>query len=63
MDARAGKVAEAEEAGVEIEAIQAALTHSKRDRTLRYSRQRRTKIAKVAEARGAKRAREEGGTA
>jgi hypothetical protein len=34
--ARAGGATEAEEAGADLEAIQSALTHSKKDMTLRY---------------------------
>jgi hypothetical protein len=36
MDSRAGGATEAEEAGVALDAIQGALTHSKKDTTLRY---------------------------
>lgn len=56
MDARAGGATEAEESGAAIEAIQSALTHSKKDTTLRYIRTRSTKIAAVAEARSKRRA-------
>jgi hypothetical protein len=62
MDARAGGATEAEEAGADVEAIQSALTHSKKDMTLRYIRRRSSKIAAVAEARTNKRAQNEGGT-
>lgn len=51
MDARAGGATEAEEAGAAIEAIQDALTHSKKHTTLRYIRKRSKRIADVAEAR------------
>jgi hypothetical protein len=60
MDARAGGATEAEESGAELENIQAALTHSKKETTLRYIRQRGTKIAAVAEARSRKRAADQG---
>ena len=59
MDSRAGGAAEAEEAGAAIDAIQAALTHSKNEKnetTLRYIRRRSSKIATVTEARQRKRA-------
>jgi integrase len=56
MDTRAGGATEAEEAGVEIAAIQDALTHSRKDSTLRYIRRRTSKIAFVADARERKRA-------
>ena len=56
MDSRAGGAVEADEAGAEFAAIQAALTHSKPDRTLRYIRGRSKRIASVADAR--RRARE-----
>lgn len=58
MDSRAGGATEAEEAGVPLELIREALTHSKQDTTVRYIRRRSTRIASVAEAR--KRAREAG---
>lgn len=61
MDARAGGATEAEESGAELEAIQGALTHSKKETTLRYLRTRSTKIAAVADARSKKRAADEGG--
>ena len=38
MDSRAGGATEAEEAGAALDAIQGALTHSKKDTTLRYIR-------------------------
>lgn len=60
MDARAGGATEAEESGAELEAIQAALTHSKKETTLRYIRRRSTKIAQLADARDRKRTSEEG---
>jgi hypothetical protein len=56
MDARAGGATEAEEAGAAFDAISDALTHSKKETTLRYIRRRTTRIASVAEARAAKRA-------
>jgi len=55
-----GGATEAEESGAELENIQAALTHSKKETTLRYIRQRGTKIAAVAEARSRKRAADQG---
>jgi hypothetical protein len=61
MDSRAGGATEAEEAGAAIDAIQSALTHSKKDTTLRYLRQNKTKIATVAEARTRKRAADSDG--
>lgn len=61
MDSRAGGATEAEEAGAAIDAIQGALTHSKKDTTLRYLRQNKTKIATVADARNRKRVADEGG--
>jgi hypothetical protein len=61
MDSRAGGATEAEEGGATTDAIQGALTHSKKDSTLRYIRRNSTKIATVAEARGRKRAADEGG--
>jgi hypothetical protein len=61
MDARAGGATEADESGAELDAIQAALTHSKGSTTLRYIRRGRTrKIELVAEARAKKRASEGG---
>ena len=51
MDSRAGGAVEADEAGAEFAAIQAALTHSKPDQTLRYIRGRAKRIASVADAR------------
>jgi integrase len=62
MDSRAGGATEAEEAGAEIDAIQGALTHSKKDTTLRYIRRSSKKIADVAEARNRKRTADDGGT-
>jgi len=61
MDSRAGGATEAEEAGAAIDAIQGALTHSKKDTTLRYIRRSSAKIATVAEARARKRAADQGG--
>ena len=63
MDTRAGGATEAEEAGAAIDAIQGALTHSKKDTTLRYIRRSSKKIADVAEARNRKRAADDCGTA
>jgi hypothetical protein len=63
MDSRAGGATEAEEAGAAIDAIQGALTHSRKDTTLRYIRRSSKKIADVAEARNRKRAADDGGTA
>jgi integrase len=60
MDARAGGATEAEESGVALEAIQASLTHTKKETTLRYIRRRSTKIAAVADARTQKRAADQG---
>ena len=62
MDSRAGGATEAEEAGAAIDAIQGALTHSKKATTLRYIRRSSSKIATVAEARSRKRAADEGGS-
>jgi hypothetical protein len=59
MDSRAGGATEAEDSGADLDAIQAALTHSKKETTLRYIRRRATKIATVAEARARKRASED----
>ena len=56
MDSRAGGATEAVEAGAELEAIQDALTHSKKDMTLRYIRRRTKRIATVADARNQRRA-------
>ncbi len=64
MDTRAGGATEAEEAGVEIAAISDALTHTQQRTTVRYIRNRSTKIASLQEARNAKRAADRGdGTA
>jgi hypothetical protein len=51
MDSRAGGATEAEESGADLEAIQDALTHSKKEMSLRYIRRRTKRIATVAEAR------------
>ena len=59
MDSRAGGATEAEEAGAALDAIQGALTHSRKDTTLRYIRRNTAKIATVAEARSRKRAADE----
>lgn len=56
MDSRAGGVTEAEEAGVPLDTIRDAATHSDARTTVRYIRRRSTRIASVAEARAAKRA-------
>jgi hypothetical protein len=47
-----------------LEAIQSALTHSKKDMTLRYIRRSSSKIAAIANTRSSKRAAEQnrGGT-
>ncbi|WP_051334323.1 tyrosine-type recombinase/integrase [Bradyrhizobium sp. Ai1a-2] len=64
MDARAGGATEAEEAGANLEGIQANLTHTKKEMSLRYIRRRNKKIVAVAEARKQSRAvGEDGGTA
>lgn len=55
MDSRAGGTTEAEEAGAAFDAIQDALSHSKKETTVRYIRRRSTRIASVAEARAARR--------
>ncbi len=59
MDSRAGGTTEAEEYGANLEAIQDALTHSKKEMSLRYIRRRSTRIASVAEARSRGRAASE----
>jgi integrase len=56
MDSRAGGATEAEDSGADLDAIQAALTHSDKRTTLWYIRQRSRKIATVADARARKRA-------
>ena len=61
MDSRAGGATEAEESGVDLDAIQANLTHADKEQTLRYIRDRSTKIAIVAEALARKRARDDEG--
>jgi Phage integrase family len=63
MDSRAGAATEADEAGADLDAISAALTHNESRTTVRYIRRRNAKIAGVAEARARKRAADEGGTA
>jgi hypothetical protein len=60
MDTRAGAATEAEEAGVALDAISAALTHSESRTTVRYIRRQNAKIAAVADARARKRASDEG---
>jgi hypothetical protein len=61
MDARAGGATEAEEAGAALEQIQASMTHTQQDTTLRYIKRRSKKIADVAGLRAAKRAADEEG--
>lgn len=51
MDARAGGITEAEEAGAPLEDIQAGATHEDKRSTLRYVRRRTRKIVSVAEVR------------
>jgi hypothetical protein len=60
MDSRAGGLTEAEEAGVDIELIKDAATHTRRDTTVRYIRRRAAKIAMVQVARNAKRVSDSG---
>jgi hypothetical protein len=62
MDTRAGGATEAEESGADLEAIQDALTHSKKEMSLRYIRRRSTRIATVAQARNRQRAAQAGGS-
>jgi hypothetical protein len=60
MDTRAGGATEADEAGAALEAIQGSLTHAKDGSTLRYLRRGRSKqIGLVADARSARRHREQ----
>lgn len=61
MDARAGGATEAEEALADTDLIQAGLTHSKKETTLRYLRRNRKKIAAVAEIRKQSRTADDGG--
>ena len=61
MDSRAGGVTEAEEAGVPLDILREAATHADARTTVRYIRRRETKIAAVADARSAKRAKDDGG--
>jgi hypothetical protein len=62
MDARAGGATEADEAGVTLEAIQGAMTHTNKVTTLRYLRGARTKkLSAIAEARTIKRAADSDG--
>lgn len=56
MDARAGGATEAEEAGVDIGVISEGLTHTNKQTTVRYIRQRKKKIVTIAEARKLSRA-------
>lgn len=58
MDSRAGAATEAEEAGVRLEDIRDALTHSEARTTVRYIRRQTKKIAEVAAARNRKRTEE-----
>lgn len=64
MDSRAGGATEAEEGGASFDAIQGALTHSKKQEatTVRYIRRQSRSHRIVAEARQAKRAADQGGT-
>ncbi len=62
MDTRAGAATEANEAGAGLEAIQAALAHSRTDTTLRYIRRQSRKIADVAKARSQSREQNRSGT-
>lgn len=61
MDARAGGITEAEEAGAPLEDIQATVTHEDKKTTLRYIRRRTKKIASVAEVRKLSRPSGDGG--
>lgn len=61
MDARAGGATEAEEAMVGIDLIQAGLTHSNPQTSVRYIRKRTKKIAALAVARKQSRAADDGG--
>ena len=63
MDARAGGITEAEEAGAPLEDIQAGATHEDKRSTLRYVRRRTRKIASVAEVRKLSRNGGDDGTA
>lgn len=63
MDARAGGMTEADDAGAELEDISAAGTHTNLITTRRYLRRRNKKIRKVASARKQLRAGDDGGTA
>lgn len=64
MDARAGGITEAEEAGAPLEHIQAGATHEDKKTTLRYIRRQSKKIAALAEVRKQSRiSGEDGGTA
>jgi hypothetical protein len=60
MDSRAGGATEAEEAGVKVENIRDALTHTETRTTVRYIRRHATKIADVADARARKREADQG---
>ncbi len=51
IDVAAGGATEAENSGADLDAIQAALTHSDKRQTMRYLRDRSSKIATVAELR------------
>lgn len=61
MDARAGGITEADEAGVPLEDIQMGATHKDKRQTLSYVRRRTKKIASTAEARKQSRTAEDGG--
>jgi hypothetical protein len=63
MDARAGGMTEAEEAGAELEDISGAGTHTNKTTTLRYIRRRNKKIVKVANVRQKSRVGGDDGTA
>jgi len=61
MDARAGGITEADEAGVPLEDIQMGATHKDKRQTLSYIRRRTKKIASAAEARKQSRTADDGG--
>ena len=60
MDARAGAITEAEDAGAELDLIRSAATHAQVSTTLRYSRGAVGKSRKVAELRQAHRSAKNG---
>ncbi len=62
MDARAGGMTEAEEAGAALDDISGAATHTNKTTTVRYVRRRNRKIVTVANVRQQSRA-DDGGTA